>query len=340
MSGNQMNVQWNNHLQSLGTAFPRMFSGQRFVDVTLACEGRRIHCHRMVLAVCSSYFEVLLEENPAQHPIIILPKDVKFWALQALVEFMYRGEVNVCENGLQDLLKCAEILQIQSLHSAYANVGGTAGRNDGCSIQSPLQGLQGEESFMPSFEDDIKVELPLRVEHEQPRFSAVRGIPKNPRSMSSMDSMPKIVQKRKVKNEESSRPLIRPPVSPMKTPKSVRSYQSPSAAEVGCSTSRNDSETGQDMSPMMPPEDFVLPNYSRRSFSRKDMWRAMMCVKSGKSIKEAAKLFKIPTPSLHHYTKRFGIKSPYSSNPMKHQHKLIQKKRFHLKKDNPKQNQA
>ncbi|GAB0097916.1 hypothetical protein DMENIID0001_135990 [Sergentomyia squamirostris] len=120
----KMNVQWNNHLQSLGTEFPRMLTTQRFVDVTLACEGRRIHCHRVVLAACSSYFEDLLEENPAQHPIIILPKNVKYWMIQALVDFMYRGEVNVSEESFNELIECAELLQIHPLKTAADNFNG------------------------------------------------------------------------------------------------------------------------------------------------------------------------------------------------------------------------
>lgn len=67
------------------------------------------------MAACSSYFESLLGENPCKHPIIILPRDVKLWEVQALVDFMYKGEVNVSQAGLPDLLKCAEILQIRGL---------------------------------------------------------------------------------------------------------------------------------------------------------------------------------------------------------------------------------
>lgn len=90
-------------------------AGQRFVDVTLACEGHQVHCHRLVLAACSTYFESLLGENPCKHPIIILPRDIKLWEIQALVDFMYKGEVNVSQAGLPDLLKCAETLQIRGL---------------------------------------------------------------------------------------------------------------------------------------------------------------------------------------------------------------------------------
>ncbi|KAG4065460.1 hypothetical protein HA402_012287 [Bradysia odoriphaga] len=111
----QFCVRWNSHLGSLGAAFPQLLAGQRFVDVTLACEGHQVHCHRLVLAACSTYFESLLGENPCKHPIIILPRDIKLWEIQALVDFMYKGEVNVSQAGLPDLLKCAEALQIRGL---------------------------------------------------------------------------------------------------------------------------------------------------------------------------------------------------------------------------------
>lgn len=83
--------------------------------MTLACEGHQVHCHRLVLAACSTYFENLLGENPCKHPIIILPRDIKLWAIQALVDFMYKGEVNVSQAGLPDLMKCAEVLKIRGL---------------------------------------------------------------------------------------------------------------------------------------------------------------------------------------------------------------------------------
>lgn len=113
-------VRWNSHLGSLGAAFPQLLAGQRFVDVTLACEGHQLHCHRLVLAACSSYFESILAENPCKHPVIILPRDIKLWEIQALVDFMYKGEVNVTQAGLPNLLKCAESLRIRGLYGSDA----------------------------------------------------------------------------------------------------------------------------------------------------------------------------------------------------------------------------
>ena len=74
------------------------------------------------MAACSTYFENLLGENPCKHPIIILPRDIKLWEIQALVDFMYKGEVNVSQAGLPDLLKCAETLKIRGLCGSDASL--------------------------------------------------------------------------------------------------------------------------------------------------------------------------------------------------------------------------
>lgn len=100
---------------NLSSDLMQLLAGQRFVDVTLACDGHQVRCHRLVLAACSTYFESLLNDNPCKHPIIILPKDVRLWEIQALVDFMYKGQVNVSQAGLPQLLKCAETLQIRGL---------------------------------------------------------------------------------------------------------------------------------------------------------------------------------------------------------------------------------
>uniref|UniRef100_A0A1B0APE0 BTB domain-containing protein n=1 Tax=Glossina palpalis gambiensis TaxID=67801 RepID=A0A1B0APE0_9MUSC len=69
---------------------------------------------RVVLSACSSYFQSLFLDHPEKHPIVIL-KDVRFAELQTLVEFMYKGEVNVQYCQLSALLKTAESLKVKGL---------------------------------------------------------------------------------------------------------------------------------------------------------------------------------------------------------------------------------
>lgn len=52
--------------------------------------------------------------NPCKHPIVIL-KDVCHKDLVAILQFMYRGEVNVRQEELATFLKTAEMLQIKGL---------------------------------------------------------------------------------------------------------------------------------------------------------------------------------------------------------------------------------
>ncbi|XP_076278769.1 uncharacterized protein LOC143208314 isoform X2 [Lasioglossum baleicum] len=98
----------------LSYRFSSLLDSEQFVDVTLACEGRALKCHKMILSSCSDYLAELLRENPCQHPIILM-KDLKFWEVEALVKFMYHGEVNVAHDKLPQLLKAAEALQVKGL---------------------------------------------------------------------------------------------------------------------------------------------------------------------------------------------------------------------------------
>ena len=82
--------------------------------MTLATEGRHVKCHKVVLSASSPYFRSLLAANPTNHPIIIL-RDVSWLDLRYIVEYMYRGEINVGQRELSSLLRSAETLQIRGL---------------------------------------------------------------------------------------------------------------------------------------------------------------------------------------------------------------------------------
>ncbi|XP_065343974.1 protein bric-a-brac 2-like isoform X1 [Cloeon dipterum] len=114
-SSQQFCVRWNSYQSNLQNVFPKLLVNENFVDVTLACEGQMVKCHKVVLSACSTYFEQLLSQNPCQHPIIFM-KDMRFWEVRALVDFMYRGEVNVTQEELNSLLRAAEALQIRGLY--------------------------------------------------------------------------------------------------------------------------------------------------------------------------------------------------------------------------------
>ncbi|XP_031628959.1 broad-complex core protein isoforms 1/2/3/4/5 isoform X2 [Contarinia nasturtii] len=108
-------LRWNNHQSNLLGVFSQLLQDESLVDVTLACsEGASIRAHKVVLSACSSYFQSLFLDHPSRHPIVIL-KDVRFAELRTLIEFMYKGEVNVQYCQLSALLKTAESLKVKGL---------------------------------------------------------------------------------------------------------------------------------------------------------------------------------------------------------------------------------
>ncbi|XP_068219512.1 protein abrupt-like isoform X8 [Palaemon carinicauda] len=110
----QFCLRWNNFHSNITSAFESLRDDEDFVDITLACEGRQIKAHKMVLSACSPYFRSLLKGNPCQHPIVFL-KDVTFSNLSSILDFMYHGEVNVSHNELATFLKTAEALKVRGL---------------------------------------------------------------------------------------------------------------------------------------------------------------------------------------------------------------------------------
>lgn len=96
------------------TVFDQLLTNESLVDVTLACEGLSLKAHKIVLSACSPFFQNLFLENPCKHPIVIM-KDMKYAELKAIVDFIYKGEVNVSHYQLTGLLKTAELLNIKGL---------------------------------------------------------------------------------------------------------------------------------------------------------------------------------------------------------------------------------
>ncbi|XP_044002382.1 broad-complex core protein isoforms 1/2/3/4/5-like isoform X4 [Aphidius gifuensis] len=119
-SQQQFCLRWNNFQANITSQFEALRDDEDFVDVTFACDGRRLQAHKVVLSACSPYFKELFKTNPCKHPIIFM-RDVEFEHLQSLLEFMYAGEVNISQAELSIFLRTAESLQIRGLTDSQNN---------------------------------------------------------------------------------------------------------------------------------------------------------------------------------------------------------------------------
>lgn len=95
MTLQQYCLRWKYHHSNLQTMFSQLLDRGCFCDVTLACEGQTIKAHRVVLCACSTFFDSILTNRYTDKDPIIIMKDCKFEDIRCLIEFMYRGEINV-----------------------------------------------------------------------------------------------------------------------------------------------------------------------------------------------------------------------------------------------------
>ncbi|XP_066903412.1 protein tramtrack, beta isoform-like [Halyomorpha halys] len=112
--GDAFCLKWNNHQTTLVSVFDKLFECESLVDCTLAAEGRQLKAHKVVLSACSPYLEELIRNHEDRHPIIIF-NNIRYEELKAMLEYMYRGEVNVSQEQLDSFLKVAESLKIKGL---------------------------------------------------------------------------------------------------------------------------------------------------------------------------------------------------------------------------------
>uniref|UniRef100_A0A1A9WS60 BTB domain-containing protein n=1 Tax=Glossina brevipalpis TaxID=37001 RepID=A0A1A9WS60_9MUSC len=107
-------LRWNNHQNHIMRSFDALLQTKTLVDVTLVCAETSIRAHKMVLSACSPFFQRVFADTPCKHPVIVL-KDFRGWVVQAIIDFMYRGEISVPQQRLQTLMQAGESLQIRGL---------------------------------------------------------------------------------------------------------------------------------------------------------------------------------------------------------------------------------
>lgn len=116
MAEDKFFLKWGNHEKNIAEALKSLNSDGAFYDVSIACEGRILETHKLILAASSSVFGQILTQFSHPHPMIYL-RGIKASDMNALLHFMYCGEVSVEQDQLQSFLAAAEELKVQGLGS-------------------------------------------------------------------------------------------------------------------------------------------------------------------------------------------------------------------------------
>ena len=108
-------IEWNDFSENVLKAFKTLREDTDFADVTLACDdGRQVRAHKVILAASSPFFQNLLQRNTHPHPLIYMRK-LHPTVMEAIVDFIYRGEANISQEYLEQFFAIAEELKIKGL---------------------------------------------------------------------------------------------------------------------------------------------------------------------------------------------------------------------------------
>jgi len=114
MSGEDFLLKWNDHHSLFFAGAEQLCESEEFTDVTLAAGSKFFPAHKLVLSICSPYFQKLFRRLGKEKPVIFL-KDVDPKHLELLLQYMYKGEIKVEENELVTVLNTAQGLEIKGL---------------------------------------------------------------------------------------------------------------------------------------------------------------------------------------------------------------------------------
>ena len=114
MTDEKLCLKWNDFQDIVQTSFAELRGDTDFTDVTLACEGRSIKAHKVILSASSPFFKRLLKTHTHPQPLIYM-RGMSANDLTAMVDFIYLGEASVFQEQLENFLALAEELELKGL---------------------------------------------------------------------------------------------------------------------------------------------------------------------------------------------------------------------------------
>jgi len=170
MGAEKFCLRWNDFETNLSTAFRDLRTDKDLFDVTLSCGADTLQAHKLVLSACSDLFRGMFKKSlpvVGGHAILYL-RGVQAADMQAVLDFMYHGEVSVAQEELNSFLAVAEELKVKGLTQKQGQ--GSTENNHG-SKASEYPDRKVTENNYPSHADpkSTKLEYSASAPPKKPR---------------------------------------------------------------------------------------------------------------------------------------------------------------------------
>ncbi|KAE8602718.1 hypothetical protein XENTR_v10014096 [Xenopus tropicalis] len=117
----QVNISSKAHTDRVLTCLEEQRKKDFLCDITLIVENVQFRAHKAVLAATSEYFSMMFAEEGDVGQSVYVMEGMVAEIFEALLQFVYTGNVQVGEKALQQILATAQILKVEDLVKAYGN---------------------------------------------------------------------------------------------------------------------------------------------------------------------------------------------------------------------------
>jgi len=163
MPTNKILLKWESFQSNIWQSFQDVKDDSDFSDVTLVCEdGTIFEVHRVIIAVSSGFFNRILRKVKNSHPLVYM-KGMKGHEAQAVVDFIYMGEVTISEEELDSFLDIAKELDLKGINEKIKEIKKSTTSKE--NVNTKLLLNISDEIHDPCL--DIDKELELEVLNEQ-----------------------------------------------------------------------------------------------------------------------------------------------------------------------------
>ena len=107
----------NNYTSHLMKSMYEASKEGKLTDLTLTLKDREVHCHRIVLCLCSQYLDRQCQRGNSKHVVLdaILDDCINPDMLESAIRFVYVGEVDLNEENAPQLCHVAHKLEVDKL---------------------------------------------------------------------------------------------------------------------------------------------------------------------------------------------------------------------------------
>ena len=154
-------LKWNDYQSNWSKALNELRKDTDFSDVILISEDKvKFSAHRILLSSCSNLFKFILKDNVQPNSLLYL-SGVNSLNIGFILDYIYHGEVNICQEQLDSFLESAQKLEIEGL------LGSTDDSNENLNEGKYLPQEQEENIEHENFDHQAQNEKSLeRIDNE------------------------------------------------------------------------------------------------------------------------------------------------------------------------------